>query len=123
MNVPYSAVDLDNLLKACIEFTEQNDTHFYTGNICGRDGVTTDIDSVQRMFAWIPETDKDLLEDCGLGVDNIHYFRLGHDALGVIKSGGFAKYLQNRSRRECLEKFRLWAPIGISIAAVAVSVG
>lgn len=46
MNVPYSAVDLDNLLKACIEFTAHNDTHFYTGNICGRDGVTTDIDSV-----------------------------------------------------------------------------
>lgn len=74
------------------------------------------------MFAWISETDKGLLEDCGLGVDNIHYFRLGHDALGVIKSGGFAKYLRNRSRRERLEKFRLWAPIGISMAAVAVSV-
>lgn len=122
MKVPFSVVDLDNLLNACIEFTKHHEPYFYTGNIGGRNGVTVDSDVVKRMFIWIAETDKGLLEDCGFGEDNIHYFRLGHEAIEVMNSGGFAKYLRSRSRNEFLEKARLWFPIGISIGAVAVSV-
>lgn len=122
MKSPFPTKDLDNLLKACIEYTDHHGPYFYTGNICGRDGVPTDDDSVKRMFDWIAKTDKGLMEDCGFGNDNIHYFRLGHDAIDINRRGGFAKYLRNRSRSEFLDNFRLWAPIGISIAAIVVSV-
>ena len=122
MKTPFLVADLDNLLNACIEFTAHHEPNFYTGNIGGRNGVTTDSDVVQRMFVWIAEVDKGLLEDCGFGKDDIHYFRLGHDAIDVMKSGGFAKYLRSLSWDERLEKARLWVPIGISIVAVAVSV-
>lgn len=122
MKAPFPVTDLDNLLNACIAFTNEHEPNFYTGNIGGRNDVTTDSDAVQRMFVWIAGMDKGLLEDCGFGKDNIHYFRLGHDASEVMKSGGFATYLRSRSRNERLEKARLWAPIVISIVAIAVSV-
>ncbi|MDO8828245.1 hypothetical protein [Methylophaga sp.] len=121
MKAPFSVIDLDNLLHACIEFTQHHEPLFYTGNICGRNGVATDADVVQNMFSWIAETDKDLLEDCGFGKDDIHYFRLGHGAIEIMKRGGFKTYLSSRSWTERLEKVRLWAPIAISIIAIAVS--
>jgi hypothetical protein len=122
MKIPYTITELDALMHACVSFTEQHEPNFYTGNIAGRDGVSTDIDSVKRMMDWIAETDKGLLESLGFGKDNVVYFRLGRDAQRIMNNGGFKKYFRNRTMKERLERVRIWAPIGISLLAAIVSI-
>ena len=39
-----------------------------------------------------------------------------------MNDGGFKKYLRNRTVRERLERVRIWAPIGISLLAVIISI-
>ncbi len=122
METPYTIKELDALMKACISFTNQHEPYFMTGNIGGRDGVSTNIDSVRRMMDWVTETDKGLLEYCGLGQDNVPYFRLGHDANRIMENGGFKKYLHDRKLKERLERVQIWAPICISLLAAIVSI-
>jgi len=122
MKIPFSTKELDDFLNACIDFTVHHEPYFYTGNISGREGVTTDTDVLKRMMLWVAETDKGLCEDCGFGKDNIHYFRLGHHAIEVMKNGGFKAYLKQKSRTDNLKKIQLWAPIGVSMVAVIVSI-
>jgi hypothetical protein len=122
MKSPYTITELDALMNACVSFTEQHEPNFYAGNIAGRDGVSTDIDSVKRMMEWVAETDKGVLESLGFGKDNVVYFRLGRDAQRIMNDGGFKKYLRNRTMRERLERVRIWAPIGISVLAVIISI-
>src|SRR5262245_20697601 len=74
------------------------------------------------MMDWVAETDKGLIEPLGFGKDNVVYFRLGRDAQRIMNEGGFKKYLRNRTVRERLERVRTWAPIGISLLAVIISV-
>ena len=122
MKTPYTIKELDALMHACIAFTEQHEPNFWAGNIGGRDGVSTDIPSVERMMDWVAETDKGLLESLGFGKDNVVYFRLGRDAQRILNDGGFEKYLRNKTVRERLERVRIWAPICISILAAIVSI-
>ncbi|MEK6280787.1 MAG: hypothetical protein AABN95_10575 [Acidobacteriota bacterium] len=122
MNTPYTITELDALMHACISFTEQHEPNFWAGNIGGRDGVSTDIPSVERMMDWVVETDKGLLESLGFGKDNVVYFRLGRHAQRIMNDGGFKEYLRNRTVREGLERVRIWAPIGISLLAAVVSI-
>lgn len=122
MKIPYTITELDALMHACVSFTEQHEPNFYAGNIAGRDGVSTDIDSVKRMMDWVAETDKGLLESLGFGKDNVVYFRLGRDAQRIMNNGGFKKYFRNRTMKERLERVRIWAPIGISLLAVIISI-
>lgn len=121
MKTPYTITELDALMHACVSFTE-HEPDFWPGNIAGRDSVSTDIPSVERMMVWVAETDKGLLESLGFGKDNVVYFRLGRDAQRIMNDGGFKKYLRNRTVRESLERVRIWAPIGISLLAAVVSI-
>jgi hypothetical protein len=122
MKTPYTAEELDALLGACIEFTGQHEPYFMAGNIAGRDGISSDIDAVRRMMDWISETDKGILEYAGIGKDNVPYFRLGHDAKQITKSGGFKKYLRRRHVIAGFEQVKIWAPVCIALLALIVSV-
>jgi hypothetical protein len=121
MKPPYTITDLNALMHACVSFTKVHEPDFWAGNISGRDGVSTDIPSVERMMEWVVETDKGLLESLGFGKDNVVYFRLGHDAERIMNEGGFEKYLRSKTLRERLEGVRRWASIGISFFALIVS--
>jgi len=122
VNLAYPISQLDALLKACVDFTDEHAETFYTGNIAGREGVDTDIPSVLRMLEWVAETDKGLIEGLGFGLDNIRYFRLGHYGKQLLEEGGFATYVGRRTRAERLERVRSWAPVVISLIAVTVSI-
>lgn len=55
METPYTIKELDALIHACVSFTEQHEPNFWAGNIAGRDGVSSDIPSVERMMDWVAE--------------------------------------------------------------------
>jgi len=122
MKSPYTTKELDDLIGACVEYTDQHEPYFYTGNICGRTGVSVDTDVVKRMMDWAAETDRGVLEFSGFGKDNISYFRLGRDARQVMKDGGFEKYLRRRTAIERLELVKSWSPMCIALLALFVSV-
>src|SRR6267154_446044 len=96
MRIPYTTERLDSLIGACVEFTEQHESYFMTGNIAGREGGSADIDEVSRMMHWVAEMDKGVLEYSGIGQDNVPYFRLGHEAMQIMTEGGFKKYLRRK---------------------------
>jgi hypothetical protein len=121
MSVPYKVEDLDALIRACIEFTDQDGSYFTTGNIVGRTGVDSDLDLVRRMMDWVSETDKGILEYSGIGMDGVPYFRIGRDAKRILGRGGFRNYLSRRHLIEVLDQMRIWAPICISLLALVVS--
>ncbi len=121
MKTPYTIIELDALIRACIDFTDQHGEYFYTGNIAGREGVSPDDVPVRRMMDWVAETDKGLLEYRGFAQDNVEYFRLGLDAKRIMSNGGFKWYLRSRAQKEYLERARMWAPIFISLLALIVS--
>ncbi len=122
MNSPYTTEQLDALIVACVEFTDDHEPYFMTGNIAGRKGVSVDIDAVRRMMDWVSETDKGILEYSGIGKDNAPYFRLGRDAKQITTHGGFKKYFRRRKATARREQARLWAPICIAFLALIVSV-
>lgn len=122
MTTPYTITELDALLNACVSFTEIHEPNFWAGNLAGRDGVSSDTPSVERMMDWVAQTDKGLLESLGFGKDNVVYYQLGREAKRVMIEGGFKKYLLKRKVREHLEQARIWAPIGISLLAAIVSI-
>ena len=122
MKIPYTAKELDDLIGACVEFTDQHEPYFMTGNIAGRKGVSAEIDAVRTMMDWVAETDKGVLEYSGIGKDNVPYFRLGHDARRIVTDGGFKKYLRRRRVIGHLEQVRSWSPICIALLALIVSV-
>jgi hypothetical protein len=122
MTIPYKIEELDALIRACVEFTDDFREPFFEGNIAGRTGVETDNDAVRRMMDWVSETDKGILECMGPGKDNITYFRLGYDARRIIEKGGFRTYLSQRRRIAVLDQIRTWAPICISLLSLAISV-
>ena len=121
MNIPYTAEDLDALVGACVEFTDEHDPYFTTSNITGRRGVSVDSDRVRRMMDWVSETDKGILEYTGIGLHNIPYFRLGH-AGKQVAGQGFRRYFRRRKIITFGEHVRLWTPIFISALALSVSV-
>jgi hypothetical protein len=118
MTTPYTIEALDALMRACIEFTDHHDQDFYAA-IIAVEGL--DSDQVRRMMDWVVKTDNGLLEYRGFGTDNVEYFRLGPDAKQMMGDGGFKWYLRNKAKKGYLEFTRLWAPIFISLAALAVS--
>jgi hypothetical protein len=122
MNIPYTVEELDALVGACIEFTDHHEPYFITGSIAGCEGVSVDIDTVRRMMDWVSETDKGILEYSGLSKDKVPYFRLGRDAKHIMTHGGFKKYLGRRKAIARREQVRLWAPIGITLLALLVSI-
>lgn len=122
MTVPYTIDELDALVRACVDFSNENEPDFYTGNIAGRAGVSPDTDSVKRMMDWVSAADRGILEYSGRGKDNIAYFRVGHDAKTFLGQGGFGPYLAQKRRKEFIVQARLWAPICISLIALVVSV-
>lgn len=122
MKSPYSVAELDALIRACIEFTDDYAPDFAVGNIGGRDEVGVDIDANQRMLEWVAELDKGLIENRGFGLHNINYFRLGHDARQMMKGGGFEKYFRRRERKVSWINTHKWAPIGISILLLLAAI-
>lgn len=121
MEIPYTITELDDLLGACIEFTELGDPYFWAGNIGGRNGVSADNDVVKRMLYWVSEMDKTIIEYTGIGKDNVPYFRLGLGGRQMMAGGGFGPNFRRKKMIEGLEQLRLWAPIGISLLALVVS--
>lgn len=96
MQSPFTTTELDALLKACIEFADaHNEESFYAGNIANREGVG-DIDPTKRMMEWVAETDKEVLENMGLGKDGVTYFRIGVRARQVMNTGGFKNYFKEK---------------------------
>jgi hypothetical protein len=122
MTVPYTIEDLDALITACIEFTDEHGRYFMVGNIAGRSGVNSDLDAVRQMMDWVSETDKGILEYSGIGTEKVPYFRIGRNAKKILEEGGFKKYVSRRRRVEVLDQIRLWAPICISLLALVVSI-
>jgi hypothetical protein len=121
MKSPYATDQLDALLAACIEFTDQYDQYFNPTLIdCQR--VGTDIDGVRRMMEWTAEMDKGILEYAGLGLHNIAYFRLGHHARRLVTEGGFKQYFRRKEMLGYLEQVKAWVPISVSLLALVVSV-
>lgn len=121
MKSPYSTAELDALLGACVEYTDQHGQYFATGNIAGRGTVRPEIEPVRRMLDWVAETDRGVLEYAGLGMDMVPYFRLGHDARQLVSEGGFRHYFRRRTTKRNLELARNWVPILISLVALVVS--
>lgn len=121
MNIPYTAKELDDLMGACVEFTDLGDPYFWAGNIGGRHGVGADNDAVKRMLYWVSGMDKTIIEYTGFGKDDVPYFRLALGARQMMAGGGFGPYFRRKKMIESLEQLRLWAPIGISLLALVVS--
>ena len=121
MKSPFTVEELDALISACIDFTGEGDEDFYAGNIAGRQGVNVDAARVKRMMEWVAKMDTALLEDRGLGKDDIQYFRLGLAARQMMRNGGFESYLRRRRQKEYSELARLWLPITISLLSLLVS--
>ncbi|HEU0120145.1 MAG TPA: patatin-like phospholipase family protein, partial [Bryobacteraceae bacterium] len=70
---------MHSLLQACVSYADTfpEDEYFYAGNIAGRGEVISDSTAVRRMLEWVSENGTGLIEDCGIGIDKIRYFRLG----------------------------------------------
>ena len=121
MKAPFPINELDRMLQACIDFTDQHEPYFYWAHIADRCGMGDNGEGVQRMIAWLARVDPGLLEDCGHAEDNIRYFRLGVEARRVMRTGGLGPYFRKKSRAESEERVRNWTHIGISTLAVVVS--
>lgn len=120
MKTPYPAAELDDLIKACIEFSEI-DTEFSTDNIAGRAGVEPDQDYVRARLKWIARLDADIVEEIGYGFNNIYYYRLGPSARQLMKDGGFGAYFRRAKRAEAREEWLRWLPVAAALAALLIS--
>lgn len=121
MKIPYTTKELDDLISACVEFTDDHENYFAGFNIASRNDVSTDADKVKAMMGWVSETDKGILEFTGFDKDNILNFKLGHDARQMMQDGGFKNYFRHRRIIENLHQVKIWSPIVIALLAFIVS--
>lgn len=122
MKTPYTFKELDDLLEACIEFTDgTGQAEFYAGNIAGRGAVIADFDYVKRAMEWLAETDRGILESVGFDMHNIYHYRLGTQARQLLRDGGFRNYFRKKNRQRALEGWLRWSPLAIAFIALLIS--
>ena len=118
MKAPYTPEELDALMSACIDFP---DSHFAVGNIAGRAGISSDLNTAKELMEWTAAEHTDLLVNMGLDLHNIQYFKLGSQAKSVMEHGGIKTYLRRKRFVRNAEQVRLWLPLCISLGAATIS--
>lgn len=122
MKTPYTTRELDDLIEACIEFTDSTgQTEFYQGNIAGRKAVSSDLDHVKRIMEWLAGMNHDILEGVGFDVHHVYHYRLGPHARQLVQEGGFRDYFRKKNRQSIFEEWLRWSPVAIAFIALLIS--
>ena len=119
----YDATELDNIIKACLEFKKiAPQDHFYVGNIGGRKNVPPSTDGMLlKKMKYISGLDIAVLEYLGLGKNDIQYFEIGPRAKKFLSEGGFKNYYEQLKKEALLKDLSKWLPILISLIALIVA--
>ncbi len=123
MELSYPAEDLDQIVRAALEFKEiAPGDSFFSGNIEGRAGLEPASDgSVKKKLLYIAALPVEVIVYLGPGTDGVDYFDTGPRARAFMAEGGFAGYAAGLRRQRRARQTSTWAPILISLLALVVS--